>query len=187
MNGTYHYHNYSPCLNDKRDQPNQHSSLMGYALDGFGIFGLYGEDGAILNNQKLDECHGHTHAVYWNGLLQTIYHYHFTREYPYSVGCFRGQTTSRGQGQGQRAFQGEKNNGRGDQQGFQRPDQQMMQHQPPNLARAAAELGVSAEALRNALGPPPPPNTRPDFSGAAERLGIDERRLGEAMRHAIEN
>ncbi|MFN8426725.1 MAG: hypothetical protein U0X87_10785 [Anaerolineales bacterium] len=36
---------------------------MGYAFDGFGIFGYYGEDGSELTNADLDECHGHTHVI----------------------------------------------------------------------------------------------------------------------------
>jgi hypothetical protein len=85
----YHYHGYSwKCF------PNQgtsgHSPLFGYALDGFGIFGPRGVDGKMVTNAELDTCHGHIHPVEWNGSIQNIYHYHLNREYPFSVGCFRG-------------------------------------------------------------------------------------------------
>ena len=85
----YHYHGYSwRCF------PNQgtsgHSPLFGYALDGFGIYGPRGDDGQMVTNAQLDQCHGHVHPVMWNGTIQPIYHYHLNREYPYSVGCFRG-------------------------------------------------------------------------------------------------
>ena len=85
----YHIHGYSwKCF------PNQgtfgHSPLLGYALDGFGIYGPRGEDGLMVTNAQLDQCHGHVHPVMWNGTLQPIYHYHLNREFPYSVGCFRG-------------------------------------------------------------------------------------------------
>ena len=85
----YHIHGYSwKCF------PNQgtsgHSPLFGYALDGFGIYGPRGEDGQMVTNAQLDECHGHVHPVMWNGTLQPIYHYHLNREFPYAVGCFRG-------------------------------------------------------------------------------------------------
>jgi len=85
----YHYHGYSwRCF------PNQgtsgHSPLFGYALDGFGIYGPRGDDGQMVTNAQLDECHGHVHPVMWNGAIQSIYHYHLNREFPYSVGCFRG-------------------------------------------------------------------------------------------------
>jgi hypothetical protein len=92
MRGQYHYHNYSPCLKDNAAE-GQHSDLVGYALDGFGIYGLHGEGGAVLTNEDLDECHGHTHALVWNSETTDIYHYHFTSEYPYSLSCFKGTPT----------------------------------------------------------------------------------------------
>lgn len=87
--GAYHYHNVSTCL-EKQSPRTSHSALMGYALDGFGIFGHYGENGKELTNSDLDECHGHTHEIDWDGKRVTLYHYHATWEYPYTIGCFRG-------------------------------------------------------------------------------------------------
>lgn len=46
----------------------------------------------------------------------------------------------------------------------------------PDLSQAAAELGVSVDALRDALGGPPP-----DFAQAAEKLGISEDQLRSVM------
>lgn len=171
--GTYHYHNYSSCLDDKRDQPNKHSSLMGYAIDGFGIFGPYGEDGFILNNDKLDACHGHTHVVTWDGKQQNLYHYHFTPEYPYSIGCYRGKVSPAARnGQQNPQMMGD---------GGSRPTRHP---HPPDLAKVATQLGINLENLRRALGPPPPPFTEPDFASAAIRLGIDESQLRDAIRNA---
>jgi predicted secreted protein len=87
--GTYHYHSVSTCAT-KGDVAGSHSQLVGYAADGFAIFGNQGEDGVALTNANLDECHGHTHAITINGKTIVQYHYHATQEYPYSVGCFRG-------------------------------------------------------------------------------------------------
>jgi hypothetical protein len=84
---TYHYHTLTQCL---PDPGTGHSNLMGYALDGFGIYGNRGVDGGPLTDGDLDECHGHTHAIEWNGQSVVMYHYHATREYPYSLGCYRG-------------------------------------------------------------------------------------------------
>jgi hypothetical protein len=67
-----------------------HSELVGYALDGFGIFGRYGEDGDAVRNTDLDECHGHNHDIEWDGATIEMYHYHATWEYPYTLGCYRG-------------------------------------------------------------------------------------------------
>lgn len=86
----YHYHGYSwRCF------PNQgtagHSPLFGYALDGFGIYGPRDTDGVMITNAKLDKCHGHVGPVIdGEGVPTVAYHYHLNREYPFSVGCFRG-------------------------------------------------------------------------------------------------
>ena len=88
-NKQYHLHGYSwKCF------PNQGNSgpspLFGYALDGYGIYGPRGEDGRMITNRQLDECHGHTARVMWDGAMTEIYHYHLNNEYPYSIGCFHG-------------------------------------------------------------------------------------------------
>jgi YHYH protein len=88
--GSYHYHSLTTCLEPDK-KTTQHSDLVGYALDGFGIFGRYGEGGKELTNADLDECHGHIHEVMWDGQLKAIYHYHATWEYPYTMGCLRGK------------------------------------------------------------------------------------------------
>lgn len=87
----YHYHGYSwKCFPDQ-GKPGEHSPLLGYALDGFGIFGPYSLNGQLVNNDDLDECHGHTHEIEWEGETVPMYHYHVNNEYPYSVGCYRGE------------------------------------------------------------------------------------------------
>ena len=85
----YHYHGYSwKCLDQgKRGEP---SPLVGYALDGFGIYGPRGADGKLVTNAQLDECHGRVGEVVFNGKKQKMYHYVLNNEYPYSIGCFRG-------------------------------------------------------------------------------------------------
>jgi hypothetical protein len=88
MSKTYHYHNLSPCIDD--ESTGKHSSLIGYALDGFGIYGKYGKSGELLSNADLDELHGHTHVVDWDGKQVEMYHYHVTNEYPYTLGGYKG-------------------------------------------------------------------------------------------------
>lgn len=88
--GQYHYHSWSTCMSDAGEAQHRHSDLIGYALDGYGVFGQLGEGGKRLANADLDACHGHTHTISWDGQTRTLYHYHMTREYPYSVGCFHG-------------------------------------------------------------------------------------------------
>lgn len=88
--GFYHYHGYSSCFEDNTPE-SEHSELLGYAFDGFGIYGIKGEDGKELTSEDLDECHGHTAEVEWNGEMQEVYHYHFTQDFPYTVSCFKGK------------------------------------------------------------------------------------------------
>jgi hypothetical protein len=89
--GVYHYHSGSPCVIDAFDTGEGHSALIGYILDGFGIYGRRGEDGIELSSDDLDECHGHTHVIEWDGRTVEMYHYHATQDFPYTVGCMRGQ------------------------------------------------------------------------------------------------
>lgn len=95
--GMYHYHAGSTCLGDTN--ADGQSPLLGYALDGFGIYGKYDENGRELTSDDLDECHGRTSVVEWEGKNVSMYHYVITRDYPYSIGCFRGTPVSNG-GQG---------------------------------------------------------------------------------------
>ena len=89
QSGQYHYHSIPSCLNDGESRK-KHSKRVGWALDGFPIYGKRGEDGAELSNDDLDVCHGHTHKVKLDGEKVKTYHYHGTSEFPYTVGCFRG-------------------------------------------------------------------------------------------------
>ena len=88
LDGRYHHHTNPTCLDD--GSGDEHSPLLGYILDGFGIYGLRGDGGEQMSNDTLDKCHGHKHEVDWDGGQQDIYHYHMTYEYPYTVGCFTG-------------------------------------------------------------------------------------------------
>ena len=106
----YHYHSLSNCM---QDTTSGHSALVGYAFDGFGIYGYYGKDGKEITNNDLDECHGHSHLIEWDGQMVEIYHYHATREFPYVVGCFHGTPSVTGLTS--------PNNGGGQQSGGQGP------------------------------------------------------------------
>jgi hypothetical protein len=91
--GTERYHYHYPTQ-DHQDHIHKHTSghsaLMGYMLDGFGIYGPYGEKGELLKSADLDECHGHKHPVMWDGKMVDIYHYHWTYDFPYNIGCYKG-------------------------------------------------------------------------------------------------
>ncbi len=87
--GVYHYHSIPACLlaGESTKRP---SGLVGFALDGFPIYGPRGAGGRLLTNADLDACHGRVGRVRLDGRVQRIYHYHATLEYPYTLGCFRG-------------------------------------------------------------------------------------------------
>jgi hypothetical protein len=89
ISGVYHYHSVTSCLPDKREADGS-SALVGYALDGFGIYGRFGEGGKELSTDDLDECHGRVSTVMWDGKAVAIYHYVATLDFPYTIGCMRG-------------------------------------------------------------------------------------------------
>jgi|GEM_PF-481054 len=92
--GSYHYHNLSACVDDPLT--GKHSKLVGYALDGFGIYGKYGENGKLVTNEDLDSFHGHSHLIEWDGERVEMYHYHTTVEFPYTIGAFKGTPVRQG-------------------------------------------------------------------------------------------
>jgi hypothetical protein len=79
MSGMYHYHVEPLYLTTVKATK---SSLMGFLLDGFPVYGPQETDGSAPAG--LDAYHGHTHvtADYPGG----IYHYHFTAAAPYLNG-----------------------------------------------------------------------------------------------------
>lgn len=169
--GTYHYHNMSPCMKDNAGKQGKHSDLAGYAIDGFGIYGQYGENGKALSNKDLDECHGHTHLIIWNGVPQEIYHYHLTKEYPYTLSCFRGEVKSK-----MRQTMPAKQDGPWSAEKFE-------MKKPHQVMKAVAEeLNVDQKELAEAVDPPPP-----NFTRAAKQLGISESKLREAFEKARGN
>lgn len=77
--GVYHYHCTPGCVH--QDTPNQHSPIIGYAFDGFKIYGLQGMSG--IPPKDLDQCNGHSDK-------RRGYHYHTTEGFPFVLGCYRG-------------------------------------------------------------------------------------------------
>jgi hypothetical protein len=88
QNGVYHYHSIPTCLTGTTVKSQE--QLVGYAFDGFPIFGPRDETGKLLTNADLDACHGHVGWVTLHGKRVRIYHYNATLEYPYTLGCFTG-------------------------------------------------------------------------------------------------
>jgi hypothetical protein len=191
IKGQYHYHGPSPCMKDASGARNMHSDLVGYAFDGFGIYGLKGEGGKKLRNADLDACHGHKHKVMWDGAEKDIYHYHMTPEYPYSVGCFKGnwvnynaewssqgmQQTGGQQMQTQQMMQGQTGAGRMQQRGSQQPQYQQQQG-------GCAYYGCSAnnaQTMQQQGNQQQQSNPLLVLQGAAQILGVNAETLRQAV------
>jgi hypothetical protein len=102
MSDTYHHHEVPAFM---IAAAKSRSTLVGYAIDGYGIYVERNAKGQLLTNSDLDRCHGRTSKVMWNGKLTRIYHYDATLEYPYTVGCFHGTPIATGVGMNMGAAQ----------------------------------------------------------------------------------
>lgn len=147
----YHLHGARGC-SEAGEAVAGETPIFGYALDGYPIRSPL--TAATEATAALDQCNGHSTADYG-------YHYHAASAEKNGVlSCFTGLTVQ---------TQGADHDGGG------RPGRQ----QPggaPDFAAAAAILGVTEQALQNALGAPPP-----NFAAAAQTLGVTEQALQEAM------
>lgn len=86
----YHFHKSPECLPaftnasvglTKGSQPNVHAQLMGWAIDGFGVYAYQDEYGAA---PIVDECGGHFGPV---DTGEVVYHYHSRPIVPYHLAC----------------------------------------------------------------------------------------------------
>ena len=196
--GAYHYHGLSDLLAEVHDHSGGELVHVGFAADGYLIYisttdtykpsyqltaslrtgsdcqislgdgqgpnkvvggtapdGTYTSDWEYLpGSGDLDECNG--------TFIEDQYLYLVTNEFPYISRCLKGEfNESRPPGpNSERTPRGQTGSTlRG-----------------PNLAAAAAQLGVTEEQLRLALGPPPP-----DIEAAASSLGVTTGALRSAL------
>lgn len=159
--GLYHYHDWSPCM-VPADHPTNRP--VGWMLDGFPILGPREADGRPVTNADLDACHGRVGEVDIDGRVVRTYHYRFTYEYPYTIGCFRGTPVALPRGGGGGGAGG--------------PSAETRRRV---LETAARELGVDPGRLRAAIGAPPP-----NFERAGRELGLPAARVREVFERARE-
>ena len=152
--GQYHYHAGSSCVKDQVDKKSGPSHLIGVALDGFPIYGPYDIKGKLVPVKSLDRCNGIKSAT--PEFPKGIYHYVLpnTTDATSSIRCFHGVVDA----------------------------SQMMAMPPmggplPDLAAAAAKLGITQTQLEDAFGKTMPP----DLAKAAKALGITEAKLKAAL------
>ena len=87
--GVYHYHKHPSCVKSPfADDGQQHSPVIGFAWDGFPVYGPYESAGVmakdLTGDQALDVCNGHKDDVLG-------YHYHVTPgRFPYILGGYAG-------------------------------------------------------------------------------------------------
>jgi hypothetical protein len=87
--GVYHYHKYPTCVKSPFiDDGKSHSPIIGFAFDGFPLYGPYESDGSMAmelkGEQALDACNGHSDP-------ERGYHYHVTpNRFPYILGGYAG-------------------------------------------------------------------------------------------------
>ncbi len=88
--GVYHYHKYPSCVKSPfSDDGNQHSPVLGFAFDGFPIYGPFESKDTMARDLKgdnaLDVCNGHSDPI-------RGYHYHVTPgRFPYIIGGYHGK------------------------------------------------------------------------------------------------
>lgn len=93
QSGVYHYHKYPTCVKSPfSDDGKQHSPVIGFAFDGFPIYGPYEEVDVMAKDLKseraLDVCNGHSDDI-------RGYHYHATPgRFPYLFGGYAGVVES---------------------------------------------------------------------------------------------
>ena len=149
MGGMNHYHAGSSCVISQVDATAGPSHLIGVALDGFPIHGPRDSNGQTVPVASLDRCNGIESPTpeFPNG----IYHYVLpnTTDATSSIRCFHGAVDA----------------------------MPPMGGNVPDLAAAAAKLGITERQLRDAFDNKLPP----DFAQAAKALGITEAKLMAAL------
>lgn len=167
--GAYHYHGLPNCVTAKVDKASKPSRIIGFALDGFPIYGDRDNNGKQLTAAALDKCNGINSAT--PEFPKGIYHYVLlsTADARSSIACFHG-VVDRTQFQAMPPMGGGPNAGGPNAGG---PNGGGM----PDIASAAKKLGITEDQLLAAFAYKMPP----DFALAAKNLGLTESALRAAL------
>ncbi|SOH95527.1 YHYH protein [Monaibacterium marinum] len=79
----YHYHTAPTCMIDAMDNTGEDDAIIGWAFDGYPIYGDNNPDGSAIAQGVLDVCNGQADADFG-------YRYHTSPEAPYIVQCLMG-------------------------------------------------------------------------------------------------
>jgi hypothetical protein len=155
--GAYHYHGLSVCVTAKVDKVAKPSHVIGFALDGFPIYGDRDIKGKQITAKNLDQCNGINSAT--PEFPKGIYHYVLlgTADVRSSIACFHGKVDAS--------------------QIQAMPPMGGGQMPMPDTAAAAKKLGITEDVLKAAFAGQNPPN----LALAAKNLGISEAALRAAL------
>lgn len=100
----YHYHKYPVCVKSPfADEGKAHSPLIGWAFDGFAIYGPYESDGVMAKDSKQNPLN----AFNVHQDPQRGWHYHVTPgKFPYVIGGYWGTVDPRNRERGPRPPRG---------------------------------------------------------------------------------
>lgn len=82
----YHYHTKPVCMIDMMANAGD-GAIIGWAFDGFPIYGDHNPDGTIIAGEQLDICNGQPDDTFG-------YRYHTSTDAPYIVQCLMGEVVS---------------------------------------------------------------------------------------------
>ncbi len=85
----YHYHVKPSCMTERMANAGD-DAIIGWAFDGFPIYGDNNPDGTPIANGMLDVCNGQPDDTFG-------YRYHTSQEAPYIVQCLMGDMTGAGE------------------------------------------------------------------------------------------
>ncbi len=175
--GWYHWHATATDIDAVFDEnhvdadcalPQSASALFAYAFDGFAMYGRADADGSVPAD--LDECNGHVSATEQSP--DGEYHYHATSQFPNLPACLSGVlaqdnfSTTSAMGIGSRTAGGPGGAGG---------------HDMPDLAAAAASLGVSEQTLLAAMKGAGGPGPGMDLTAVAASLNVTPNALRKAL------
>ena len=94
QDGQYHYHKYPVCLNSPwSDEGKEHSPLLGWAFDGYPIYGPY-ESANLMAKDVVGQNALNAFNLHYDA--QRGWHYHVTPgRFPYLIGGYWGQVERR--------------------------------------------------------------------------------------------
>ncbi|ABG40341.1 hypothetical protein Patl_1820 [Paraglaciecola sp. T6c] len=190
--GWYHYHGTSSDIDSVyahehveancTNLTQDPAALFGYAFDGVPIYGSVDADNVMPTD--LDECNGHTGLIGDSGI--SAYHYHSTNTFPNLPKCLKGVvaknnfSTTAQAGVGAHPPAGTKIT-RNEPPGGGRPQNMGRDGNmaPPGFDKAAEKLGVTQAQLMQAMDDAGGPQA--DLAKVAKALNVSEAKLKAAL------